>query len=399
MVSLESAPLTTKSNRRPRVSSQSKQSQEDKTWLARSKWPRRSKKNGILRGADIFSGCGGITMGLWEACRQAGYQLEMAMACDLFPAAKKSFVHNFKPEHFLDQPIEQYVDGELGAPATEAEQALMKRLGDVDVVVGGPPCQGNSNLNNHTRGDDPRNELYMRMIRFVELFKPKILLIENVRGVVNNKQKVVPRANEYLRQLGYNVSHGVVKGELIGIPQTRVRHFTVGLKDVFVDLSFDQFSKPTVSQSRSIGWAIKDIQDRKPASDALFYRTPNATPVNQRRMDFLLDNDIHDLPNNERPPCQQGDHTYPAVYGRMHWDKPAPTLTTGFGCNGRGRFTHPLEARVLTPHEAARVQTFPDFFDLTLIDKRTDLHDLIGNAVPPLMAKHILSKLLRLAGK
>ena len=83
----------------------------------------------------------------------------------------------------------------------------------------------------------------------------------------------------------------------------------------------------------------------------------------------------------------------------MHWDLPSPTLTTGFGCNGRGRFTHPLEARVLTPHEAARVQTFPDFFDLTLINKRTDLHDLIGNAVPPLMAKHILSKLLRLAGK
>ena len=130
----------------------------------------------------------------------------------------------------------------------------------------------------------------------------------------------------------------------------------------------------------------------------MFYHTPNATPVNQRRMDYLIDNDIHDLPNSERPPCQQGDHTYPAVYGRMHWDLPSPTLTTGFGCNGRGRFTHPLEARVLTPHEAARVQTFPDFFDLTLIDKRTDLHDLIGNAVPPLMAKHILSKLLRMVG-
>ena len=144
-------------------------------------------------------------MGLWEACRQAGYELEMAMACDLFPAAKKSYVHNFKPKHFLDRPIEQYVDGELGAPPTEAEVALMEQLGEVNVVVGGPPCQGNSNLNNHTRGDDPRNELYMRMIRFVELFKPSILLIENVRGVVNNKQKVVPRANDYLRKLGYRV--------------------------------------------------------------------------------------------------------------------------------------------------------------------------------------------------
>ena len=115
----------------------------------------RSKKNGVLRGADIFSGCGGITMGLWEACRQAGYELEMAMACDLFPAAKKSYVHNFKPKHFLNQPIEQYVDGELGTSPTEAEVALMEQLGEVNVVVGGPPCQGNSNLNNHTRGTTP----------------------------------------------------------------------------------------------------------------------------------------------------------------------------------------------------------------------------------------------------
>lgn len=376
--------------------SEQKQANEDKAWLTRTKWPRRSKKNGVLRGADIFSGCGGITMGLWDACRQAGYELEMAMACDLFPAAKKSYVHNFKPKHFLDRPIEQYVDGELGAPPTEAEVALMEQLGEVNVVVGGPPCQGNSNLNNHTRGDDPRNELYMRMIRFVELFKPSILLIENVRGVVNNKQKVVPRANDYLRKLGYRVAHGVVKGEQIGVPQTRARHFTVGLKDAFVDLSFDHFSKPTVSDARSIGWAIDDLQDQAAPSEAMFYHTPNATPVNQRRMDYLIDNDIHDLPNSERPPCQQGDHTYPAVYGRMHWDLPSPTLTTGFGCNGRGRFTHPLEARVLTPHEAARVQTFPDFFDLTLIDNRTDLHDLIGNAVPPLMAKHILSRLMEI---
>lgn len=336
-------------------------------------------------------------MGLWEACRQAGYELEMAMACDLFPAAKKSYVHNFKPKQFLDQPIEQYVDGELGAPPTEAEVALMEQLGEVNVVVGGPPCQGNSNLNNHTRGDDPRNELYMRMIRFVELFKPSILLIENVRGVVNNKQKVVPRANDYLRKLGYRVAHGVVKGEQIGVPQTRARHFTVGLKDSTAEISFDHFSKPTVSEARSIGWAIDDLQGQTAPSEAMFYHTPNAGPVNQRRMDYLIDNDIHDLPNSERPPCQQGDHTYPAVYGRMHWDLPSPTLTTGFGCNGRGRFTHPLEARVLTPHEAARVQTFPDFFDLTIIDKRTDLHDLIGNAVPPLMAKHLLSRLINLA--
>ena len=374
--------------------------QRDLDWLKQKEWPKVPKSKGTLRGVDLFSGCGGITMGLWEACRENNLNLEMAMACDLFPAAKTTFVENFKPKTFLDQPIEHYVNGELGAEPTEEEKALMKELGEVNVVVGGPPCQGNSNLNNHTRGDDPRNELYMRMIRFVELFKPRIVLVENVRGVVNNKQKVVPRANAFLNQLGYAVDHGVVKGPHIGIPQTRARHFTVGINEPHADVTFEQFSKPTVKDARSVGWVIDDLQNRKAPSDALFYHPPKATKVNQTRMDwFFLDGNEaeFDLPNPLRPKCQQGDHTYPAVYGRMEWDKPAPTLTTGFGCNGRGRFTHPREARVLSPHEAARVQTFPDFYDFTMINKRTDMHDLLGNAVPPLMAKHILSKLIAIS--
>jgi DNA (cytosine-5)-methyltransferase 1 len=375
--------------------------QRDLDWLKQTEWPKLTQAKGTLRGVDLFSGCGGITMGLWEACRENNLNLEMAMACDLFPAAKTSFVENFSPKFFLESPIENYVDGELGAEPTEQEEALKEKLGDVNVVVGGPPCQGNSNLNNHTRGDDPRNELYMRMIRFVELFKPRIVLVENVRGVVNNKQKVVPRANAFLKELGYAVDHGVVKGPHIGIPQTRARHFTVAIREQSANVEFEQFSQPTVGQSRSVGWVIDDLQNKNPPSDALFYHPPKATKVNQDRMNWFFEGaegeERYNLPNHLRPKCQQGDHTYPAVYGRMNWDDPAPTLTTGFGCNGRGRFTHPREARVLSPHEAARVQTFPDFFDFTMINKRTDMHDLIGNAVPPLMAKHILSKLIAIS--
>ena len=372
---------------------------KDKKWLMRKsrKIIRHQQGDKILRGCDIFSGCGGITLGLQEACAVSGYELQMVMGCDMFPAAKTSYKANFRPTHFLDHPIEQSVDGEIGESATKTESKLIKKLGLIDVVVGGPPCQGNSNLNNHTRGDDPRNELYMRMIRFVELFKPMIVLIENVRGVTKNKQNVVSRANEYLRSFGYSVDHGVVKGQQIGIPQTRARHFTVAVLNENVDISFEQFSKPTTIIPRTLRWAIDDLQGKKPPSDSLFYHTPNPNDVNQARMDFFKNTDLYNLPNCERPPCQQGDHTYPAVYGRMHWDEPAPTLTTGFGCNGRGRFTHPEGGRVLTPHEASRVQTFPDYFDLTMIEKRTDLHYLIGNAVPPLMAKHILKKLIEIS--
>ena len=327
-----------------------------------------------MRGVDLFSGCGGISAGLWEACRNIGLNLEMVMACDLFPAAKESYVANFSPTYFLDQPIEDSVNGGIGDELTIEEEDLRSMLGEVDIVVGGPPCQGNSNLNNHTRGTDPRNELYMRMIRFVEIFKPKYVLIENVRGVVNAKQKVVPRANAMLKEWGYVVDHGVVRGQHVGIPQTRARHFTVAVKSDDVDVDFKAISAPTVPEPRSVGWVIEDLQNKPAPSDSIFYRPPRATKVNQDRMDWFFEDGFegerYNLPNHLRPKCQQGDHTYPAVYGRMRWDEPAPTLTTGFGCNGRGRFTHPLEARVLTPHEAARVQTFPDFFDMRMIPKK-----------------------------
>ena len=233
----------------------------------------------------------------------------------------------------------------------------------------------------------------MRMIRFVELFQPSVVLIENVRGVANNKQRVVPRAKQYLVDMGYSVENGVVRGEQIGVPQTRARHFTVAIKGSHPNFSFAEISAPTRKKSRDLRWAIGDLNTKNRGS-SIFYQTPKAGPVNQERMNYFIGTDKYNLPNERRPPCQQGDHTYPAVYGRMRWDEPAPTLTTGFGCNGRGRFTHPDGGRVLTPHEAARVQTFPDFYDFKVIEKRTDLHALIGNAVPPLMAKHILTKLL-----
>ena len=171
-----------------------------------------------------------------------------------------------------------------------------------------------------------------------------------------------------------------MKGPHIGIPQTRARHFTVGINEPLADVTFEQFSKPTVKDARSVGWVIEDLQNKKAPSDALFYHPPKATKVNQDRMNWFYEGEDgeerYDLPNRLRPKCQQGDHTYPAVYGRMNWDHPAPTLTTGFGCNGRGRFTHPRRCFLHT-----KPLVFIRFYDFTMI--RTDMHDLLGNAVPP----------------
>jgi DNA mismatch endonuclease (patch repair protein) len=111
-------------------------------------------------------------------------------------------------------------------------------------------------------------------------------------------------------------------------------------------------------------------------------------------MTWLLENNAYDLPNLLRPECHHGVHSYASMYGRLRWDAPAQTITTGFGSMGQGRFVHPSRPRTLTPHEAARLQTLPDFFDLDETKGRGAWAAVIGNAVPPLLGAHIASPLL-----
>ena len=119
-----------------------------------------------------------------------------------------------------------------------------------------------------------------------------------------------------------------------------------------------------------------------------------ASPENAQRMEWLIDNNRFDLPNEMRPDCHHDDHSYRSMYGRLDWDQPAQTITTGYGSMGQGRYMHPSRPRTLTPHEAARLQTFPDFFEFGDDQPRKTWAHVIGNAVPPLLGVHIGQPLL-----
>lgn len=112
---------------------------------------------------------------------------------------------------------------------------------------------------------------------------------------------------------------------------------------------------------------------------------------NKRRIDWLFDNDTFNLPDRERPDCHKNGHTYGAVYGRLEWSKVSGTITTGFMSPGRGRYIHPTQRRALTPHEAARIQGFPDSFAFLYEDGTIPagkaLGKVIGDAVPPVMGQ------------
>src|SRR5262249_12176423 len=126
--------------------------------------------------------------------------------------------------------------------------------------------------------------------------------------------------------------------------------------------------------------------------------TPSAaTERNQKRMTWLINHDRYDLPNRLRPTCHRGEHTYVSMYGRLRWNEPAQTITSGFGSMGQGRYVHPGLPRTITPHEAARLQMLPDFTAVSVARTRSLMARLIGNAVPPPLSTMITqSVLLRL---
>ncbi len=139
-------------------------------------------------------------------------------------------------------------------------------------------------------------------------------------------------------------------------------------------------------------WAISDLTDK--ASGSPFCSAAKLSEENLRRIDWLFDNDLHDLPDEHRPDCHRlKDHGYRSVYGRMHADMPAPTITTNFATPGCGRFIHPTRRRTLTCHEAARLQGFPDWFDFAG-PARSSLQRMIGNAVPSILGHMAATELL-----
>ena len=342
---------------------------------------------------DLFCGCGGLSLGIAEAARQLGAALEIPLAIDTDSDSLAVFAANFPHAKIEQKPVEELLNGALGAPLTAGEKELKDRVGRVDILTGGPPCQGHSDLNNHTRRTDPRNALYERMARAAEVLEPSIVLIENVPAVVRDAAGVVDTVETALTTVGYTVNHKTLNLGELGVPQRRRRHILLACSTGSLDPGklLSELTAPCADHpARSVRWAIEDLEDT--AISTSFDAPPSPTSENAARIAWLFDNDKYDLPNLKRPRCHRDKkHSYSSMYGRLRWDDPAQTITTGFGSMGQGRYVHPSRRRTITPHEAARLQSFPDFFDFSALSTRTALARLIGNTVPPLLSCNIAS--------
>jgi DNA (cytosine-5)-methyltransferase 1 len=342
---------------------------------------------------DLFCSAGGLTLGAFDALNAVGLRPRVVMGCDMDNGALAVYRKNFNPYMHLNENVASLIDYHVYDKGNKASlaykpkiinESLKKLTGKVDLLIAGPPCQGHSSLNNHTRQDDPRNQLYLATASIAIALDAKAVVIENVARVLEDKGEVVNGAKALFAENGYFVSEDILNAAELGGGQSRRRHFLIATK--FPHTPLTKVAKTLKKSNITLRHLISDLEDI-PKKSAMDYLT-KTSEVNMERIKFLFDNDLYDLPNHVRPDCHKDGHSYQSVYGRLHWDQPAPTITTGFLSPGRGRFIHPSRMRVLTPREAARIQGFPDWYDFTNEqDQITPSHlsKWIGDAVPSML--------------
>jgi DNA (cytosine-5)-methyltransferase 1 len=346
-----------------------------------------------VRTAELFCGPGGLALGFGEACRELGSRLESEAACDHDAGAVAVFAANHRSKVRSAKSASELVDHQIKGIGAKARYVYAPEfidpdweplVGNIDAVLAGPPCQGHSNLNNHTRRTDRRNELYFTVPAVAIAANTDIVIIENVPAVVHDRSQVVRTTETLLKDHGYHVETGVLSAVKMGWPQTRQRFFMIGRRSAPPLPLAEVQAALSTGRQHDVMWAIHDLLD-KPFDQRLHIET-ELSQENQRRIRFLFENDLYDLPNSERPECHQDGTSYGAVYGRLHPDRPVGTITTGFLTPGRGRYIHPFAQRTLTPREAARLQGFPDTYDFFPDPKnpttKAKLTKWIGDAVP-----------------
>lgn len=341
---------------------------------------------------DLFSGCGGLSYGF----ELAGYKTLLGL--DFDEAAVKSFEYNHKGSVGIHGDITQMT-----------AEDIYNQIGSrkIDVIVGGPPCQGMS-LSGPRKFHDPRNQLYLSYIRFVAEIQPKAFVIENVPGLVGlYKGAIKDSILEEFAKLGYTVTYQILNSAEYGVPQARKRVFFVGIKG-----SDRKFQFPTPTHFFEHEWitaeqAVSDLpllEDkfgneiehytskvmnefqqyaRRNSEHVLNHQATNHSEITKKIISLVPEGgNYKDLPEEYK-----GTRKFNVAWTRYHSQKPTPTIDTGhrhhfhFKCN-----------RVPTVRENARFQSFPD--DFVFLGNRTQQYRQVGNAVPPLLAKAIAEELI-----
>lgn len=328
---------------------------------------------------DLFSGAGGFLRGFMDAGLKPEFSVE------LWPPAIETHRLNYPQVPIISKDIREIKDEEI-----------LKYKGSIDLIIGGPPCQGFSTIGKRLV-KDPRNELVFEFIRFVDIIKPKVFLMENVRGLLSSNKGLVKEAitNEFER-IGYKVIHEVICAADYGVPQKRYRVFFLGIrgdlpeKPSFPPKLYNQDDYITVGES------IMDLV-------GLENQIPNHCPMRhndvvKKRISYIREGEgipeeglPDDIAKGSRSDFSDNKiKNFSHVYKRLSRFKPATTMVPGHNAFP----LHPTENRSLTVREAARIQTFPD--DVVFSGNRQNQCIQVGNAVPVRLAFELAKYLKKL---
>jgi len=366
---------------------------------------------------DLFCGCGGFTLGM----ERAGFKCLAAI--DSNEEAIQVFRKNFpQVQHALQEDL-------TGFPVQELADRLANQ--EVDVIVGGPPCQGFSTVRQRDGAnsgprmvEDARRYLYQKFLRYVEYFQPKVFVMENVLGIKSaDGGQYFRRVQKEARVIGYRVHSQTERAVALGVPQKRVRQLIIGTRlDLPNYFHTELKASPRAAEWPTLGEAISDLPKLKAGSGeevAHYDMARRKTHIKKYGKRYLYRTlEVHlaakltahrARPHSERDladfsKLREGEHCAQAMkrgekfdfpydkenfkdrYTRQHRNEPCSTIVAHLSKDGL-MFIHPTQNRSLTPREAARVQSFPDWFEFPIA--RTHQFRVIGNAVPPLVAEAV----------
>jgi DNA (cytosine-5)-methyltransferase 1 len=325
---------------------------------------------------DLFAGCGGMTRGFIDT---DAYEPIFAVEWDADAAG--TYAENFG-NHVFVGPIED-----------------VKAFPAADVVVGGPPCQGFSPLNMRGVGLERRG-LWREYLRALEESKPQAFVMENVPELLRSTEfKAFEKA---AKTLGFNVQSRILNAADFGVPQTRKRAFAIGVQHGEPPWPTATHAAPGSGDSKQRPWrTFRDAVEGLPLTPdgKRWHRVRNPRPVSLERYKTIPKEGEGRFELAERrpditPPCWLRKKSGSTdVFGRLWWGRPSFTIRTEFYKPEKGRYLHPSEHRPITLREAARCMTFPDDFVFPEHQPMTSVAKQIGNAVCPILARQIASRL------
>ena len=338
---------------------------------------------------DLFCGAGGLSYGMHK-----NEHFKTAVALDFNEDATNTFKKNMQST--------VVITGDITDEETKKKIIALSKEKGVNMIVGGPPCQGYSMKGKKMGLNDPRNFLFREYMNIVKEIQPEVFVIENVKALLSTangwfRKEIVNAING----LGYTVNYGVLNAKNFGVPQNRERAIFICSKHISIELPKGSEELVTVRD------AISDLaylnsgegefeQEYKNLPKTAYQKKMRVgckslyNHVASKHKQIAIDK-LKMIPAEKGKEClpedMLGNQKFNTTWGRLTWDKQSPTIDTRFDTPSNGTNSHPELNRAITPREAARIQSFDDCF--IFYGKKTGICKQIGNAVPPLLAKGI----------